>query len=232
MVITGSIPSSIGIFCNLKYLDLSENNLNGSLPKIINGIEACSSKSPLSNLRELHLDHNQLMGKLPNWLGGLKNLKVLDLLYNKFEGPIPALLCTLPHLESLHLALNKLNGSLPDCIGQLSELKELYIHSNQLSGTLTEQHFWKLSKLESLDVSWNSFRLNVSSNWVPPFQVRVLYMDSCDIGPEFPTWLQFQKNLWYLGLSNASISSHIPNSFGNISLNLRMLTLSHNQLHG
>ena len=193
MLITGPIPSSFGNFCNLKYLDLGGNYLNGSLPEIIKGIETYSSKSPLPNLTELYLDENQLMGKLPNWLGELKNLRSLGLSFNKLEGPIPASLWTLQHLESLSLGMNELNGSLPDSIGQLSklqwldvfsnhssgslpdsigqlsELQVLDVGSNQLSGSLSEQHFWKLSKLEYLNMDSNSFRLNVSPNWVPPF---------------------------------------------------------------
>ena len=64
LVITSSIPSSIGNFCNLQ--NLRYNNLNGRLPNIINGTETCNSKSPLPNLRELHLSDIQLMGKLSN----------------------------------------------------------------------------------------------------------------------------------------------------------------------
>ena len=193
MVIAGSIPSSIGNFCNLKYLDLGGNYLNGSLPEIINGLETCSSKSPLPNLTELSLYRNQLMGKLPNWLGELKNLRALYLSNNEFEGPIPASLGTLQHLESLDLGLNEMNGSIPDSIGQLSQLEQLdvssnhlsgslpdsigqlsqlqflKVSSNHLSGSLSEQHFWNLSKLEYLYMDSNSFHLNVSPNWVPPF---------------------------------------------------------------
>ncbi|RVW49066.1 hypothetical protein CK203_117501 [Vitis vinifera] len=79
-------------------------------------------------------------------------------------------------------------------------------------------------------MDFNSFRLNVSPNWVPPFQVNKLDMGSCHLGPSFPVWLQSQKNLQYLNFSNASISSHIPNWFWNISFNLWYLSLSHNQL--
>ena len=204
--------------------------MNESLPEIINGTETWNSKSPLPNLRELVLFHNQLMGKLPNWLGELKNLRRLELSNNKLEGPIPTSLCTLQRMESLLLSWNDLNGSLPNCIGQLSQLKELSVHSNQLSGTLFEQHFLKLSNLESLYLG--NFRLNVSSNWVPPFKLRYLYMDSCHIGPAFPVWLQSQKNLQYLYLSNASISSSIPNWFRNTFVNLQVVGLSYNQLQG
>ena len=211
-------------------MDLSNNNLNGSLPEIINGTGTWNSKSPLPNLRELLLEYNQLMGKLPNWLGELKNLRRLQLSGNGLEGPIPTSLCTLQRMESLFLEGNGLNGSLPNCIGQLSQLKELGVYSNQLSVTLSEQHFWKLSDLEYLEL--NNIRLNVSCNWVPPFKLRSLYMISCHIGLAFPAWLQSQKNLQYLRLSNASISSSIPNWFWNISSNLEYLILYHNQLQG
>ncbi|KAL6312483.1 hypothetical protein AAG906_012074 [Vitis piasezkii] len=213
-------PSNSKLFWklrNLKYLDLGLNYLNGSL-RDYQGIETCSSKSPLPNLMELYLDYNQLMGKLPNWLGELKNLR--DSIYPSND------------LKSLSLGMNELNGSLPDSIGQLSELQVLDVGSNQLSGSLSEQHFWKLSKLEYLYMDSNSFHLNVSPNWVPPFQVKYLDMGSFHLGPSFPVWLQSQKNLQYLNFSNASISSHIPNWFWNISFNLQDLRLSHNQLQG
>ena len=190
----------------------------------------CNFKSPLPNLRELNLFNNQLMGKFPNWLGELKNLRRLELSDNKLEGPIPTSLCTLQRMESLFLGGNGLNGSLPNCIGQLSQLKELGVYSNQLSVTLSKQHFWKLSNLEYLEL--NNIRLNVSSNWVPPFKLRSLRMDSCPICPAFLAWLQSQKNLQYLHLSNASISSSIPNWFWNTFVNLQSLGLSYNQLQG
>ena len=150
LVITDSIPSSIGNFCNLQYLNLKYNNLSGSLPDIINGTETSNSKCPLPNLRELYMSDNQLMGKLPNWLGEVKNLMRLSLFYKKLEDPIPTSLRTLQHLEFL------------DGIRQLSQFKELNVYSNQLSGSLSKQHFWKLSQLEYLDLY--NFCLNVSSN--------------------------------------------------------------------
>ena len=125
-----------------------------------------------------------------------------------------------------------ITGSIPNLIGNLSNLYSLNLRNNQLSGTLTEQHFWKLSNLDDLYIDSNSFRLDVSSNWTPPFQLRYLVMGSCHIGPTFPDWLQSQKDLRYLDLSNASISGSIPNWFWNISSNLEYLILSHNQLQG
>lgn len=253
----GSIPDSIGSFCNLKYLDLGHNNLTGSLPQFLEGMENCSSKSYLPYLTNLILPNNQLVGKLAEWLGLLENLVELDLSYNKFEGlipaslgalsnleslklnnnslqgPIPATLGSLQHLTDMWLGTNQLNGTLPDSFGQLSELLYLEVSFNSLTGILSAEHFSKLSKLKHLYMQSNSgFNLNVNSSWVPPFQIWDLAFGSCSLGPSFPAWLQSQKELVSLDFSNTSISSPIPNWFWNLSSNLDFLNLSLNHLHG
>ncbi|WJZ95559.1 hypothetical protein VitviT2T_014322 [Vitis vinifera] len=253
----GSIPDSIGSFCNLKYLDLGHNNLTGSLPQFLEGMENCSCKSYLPYLTNLILPNNQLVGKLAEWLGLLENLVELDLSYNKFEGlipaslgalsnleslklnnnslqgPIPATLGSLQHLTDMWLGTNQLNGTLPDSFGQLSELLYLEVSFNSLTGILSAEHFSKLSKLKHLYMQSNSgFNLNVNSSWVPPFQIRDLAFGSCSLGPSFPARLQSQKELVSLDFSNTSISSPIPNWFWNLSSNLDFLNLSLNHLHG
>ena len=74
--------------------------------------------------------------------------------------------------------------------------------------------------------------LNVSSSWIPPFQLLDLNMASCNLGPSFPTWLKFQNNLFDLDMSNASISGSIPNWFWNISSSQVNLNLLSNKLQG
>ena len=72
--------------------------------------------------------------------------------------------------------------------------------------------------------------LNVSSTWIPPFQVHHLRMGSCNLGPSFPTWLKFQKNPFDLNMSNAKISSSVLTWLPNT--NCRSLDLSNNKLSG
>ncbi|KAJ9693323.1 hypothetical protein PVL29_012188 [Vitis rotundifolia] len=219
----GPIPASLWTLQHLESLDLSRIELNGSLPDSI---------GQLSRLQYLVVSSNHLSGTLPDSIGQLSQLQGLDVSSNHLSGSLPDSIGQLSQLQGLDVSSNHLSGSLPDSIGQLSQLQGLDVSSNHLSGSLSEKHFWKLSQLEYLDMDSNSFHLNVSPNWVPPFQVNDLYMGSCHLGPSFPAWLQSQKNLEYLDFSNGSISSPIPNWFWNISFNLQYLNLSHNQLQG
>ncbi|KAM6570707.1 hypothetical protein CsatB_018692 [Cannabis sativa] len=231
--VQGGIPGSIGKLCNLNWLDMSYNKLNGTLPELLEGTHSCHSQSPLPSLNYLYLDNNELVGILPQWLGQLRNLVELSLGNNMLHGPIPKSLESWQNLSYLDLVKNRLNGTLPDSLGQLSELFFLDISFNQLTGNITETHFLKLDKLDCLRLSSNSFTLTVSSNWTPPFHVVTeLLMRSCHLGPSFPTWLRSQNNVISLDLSNASISSSVPDWFWEIFSNLSSLNVSFNQLKG
>ncbi|CAJ2655167.1 receptor-like protein EIX2 [Trifolium pratense] len=230
--IQGVIPSSIGQLCNLNTLDLSNNNLTGTLPKFLQGIDNCPSRKLLSNLEFFVVGHNQLDGEIPNWLAQLEKLSWLSLSNNLLEGPIPVSLGSLQNLYNLELDGNKLNGTLPDSLGQLSKLTLLDVSSNKLTGMVSHDHFSKLSKLDLLFMSSNSFTLNVTANWIPPFQVSYLGMRSCVLGPSFPPWLKSQSNVIYLDFSSANIVGFIPKWFWDISPQLRVLNMSHNELQG
>ena len=160
-----------------------------------------------------------IAGTIPESLSQLEKLTYLDLSGNKLQGPIPASFGTFKNLNEMRLGWNELNGSLPVSFGQLSELVLLDVSRNRMTGILSEEHFSKLSKLKELWINGNSgLVLNVSSTWVPPFQITKLSMASCNLGPSFPTWLMSQKEVSLLDLSNASISGSIPKWFWNISL--------------
>ncbi|XP_057991623.1 receptor-like protein EIX2 [Hevea brasiliensis] len=225
------IPSSIGKLCYLENFDLSINKLTGSLPEVLEETH-WGLNSPLPSLMYLSLSNNHLVGNLPEWLSQLNNLVGLSLDYNLFHGPIPASLGNLQNLTGVNLSGNQLNGTLPDSFGQLSQLSALDVSLYNLIGSISEVHFSKLNKLKFLGLSSNSFFSNVSSNWVPPFQVQDLEVGSCHLGPTFPAWLRTQKEVTSLDISNASISDSIPNWFWDISSNLSLLNVSFNQLHG
>jgi len=211
--IEGVIPSSIGALCNLNILLLSRNNMTGTLPEFLQGIENCPSRKPFSNMNLFFMANNQLHGKIPDWLIQLENLAAISIANNFLEGPIPLSVGSLQNLTLLELRGNKLNGTLPYSIGKLYKLLYLDVSSNQLTGMVTEYHFSRLSKLMILELSSNSLTLNVSANWLPPFQVVTLGMGSCALGRSFPPWLKSQSRISILDFSNAGIVGFIPNWF-------------------
>nr|GME18519.1 receptor-like protein 12 [Ipomoea batatas] len=221
---TGSIPNTIGSLCRLQVLDFSWNQLTDSI--------AVLSDCLLDSLKELKLDSNNFSGQLPNKLYKNKNLQVLSVSSNSFSGPIIESLGNLSMLQRLDISNNKFSGSVPSSLGELSNLQKLHLSSNSLAGFLSEFHFSKLSKLQFLYISSNLFVWNVSSTWVPPFQLYRIAMDSIKIGPHFPHWLRTQRNVQSLFMSNASISSAIPDWFEKFFWNSKALDLSKNQTSG
>ncbi|XP_058082433.1 receptor-like protein EIX2 [Magnolia sinica] len=147
-------------------------------------------------------------------------------------GPLPRFLERSLSLRELRLSKNKFNGSLPENIGQLSELVNLDVSSNSLQGVVTEAHFANLPRLEELRISSNSLILNVSSDWVPPFRLKIIRMGSCRVGPLFPAWLQTQIDFHVLDFSNGGISDRMPTWFWNLSSEITYLDLSHNVIFG
>ncbi|KAL2624350.1 hypothetical protein R1flu_008595 [Riccia fluitans] len=74
---SGRIPDSIATFANFRILNLSSNQLTGSLPEM----------SELIELQYLDISRNQLSGRLPNDLPF--SLRALNVSNNQFSGPIP-----------------------------------------------------------------------------------------------------------------------------------------------
>ncbi|XP_027177096.1 receptor-like protein EIX1 [Coffea eugenioides] len=189
---------------SLVYLDLSPNRFDASTLKSL-----CNA----SSLTYLDLSDNNLQGSIASEIGQLINLTYLDLSGNNVQGSIPSEIGQLPKLTRLLLSSNKLNGTIPINLGQLTKLQDFDVGDNSLTGVLSEDHFTKLRELKSLDLTGNSLALNVSSSWIPPFQLREIQMQSIIVGPRFPAWLRTQKGLGVLDMRKASISDAIPNWF-------------------
>ncbi|XP_027340817.1 receptor-like protein EIX1, partial [Abrus precatorius] len=244
----GGIPKSFKKICQLKELKLQSNKLSGRLSDCIQ--QLCSTQtldlssnpfksgplpdfSWLSSLKTLSLRNTSIVGPLPQSFGHLPNLAILDLSFNQLSGSLPPFeVSKIASLENLDLSHNQLNGTLPYAIGQLSSLRRLTLSSNKLNGIVSEVHLSNLSRLQILNVAQNSLLFNLSSNWVPPFQLIGLHASSCILGPKFPTWLKHLRELEYLQMSNSSILDTFPKWFWDLSSQLSYLNVSHNKLSG
>ncbi|CAO2840479.1 unnamed protein product [Amaranthus hypochondriacus] len=253
----GSISSNIGNMSSLSYLDLSSNSLEGSIPNTISNLKHLthlilyynkfqgSANFPISlgslcNLQIVSLNHNNLEYELSSIIhslaGCLQNtLLSLDLGYNRIWGSIPKAIHKFSSLRNLLIGNNQLNGTISQEIGTLSMLENLDISSNSLQDRLSNVHFSNLSRLSTLDMSRNpNIVLHIMDNWIPPFQLMHLNLESCKLGPYFPKWIVTQTNLSYLGISDAGIHDSIPTSFWKSlsPLNLDYLNVSNNKIYG
>ncbi|CAA2980194.1 receptor 12 [Olea europaea subsp. europaea] len=211
-IFANSSPSSLSV------LDLSKNDL-----------ASFSMNHSFLNLKELRLNDNQLNEFHPQSLEQPSSLEYLDLSNNKLGGSLPDLRAY-SSLQQLALSNNQFKR-LAEGIWQLSKLKKLDLSSNSLEGTITEEHLSSLANLDYLDLSYNSLALKLSSDWIPPFQMRTLYLRFCKVGPDFPKWLQTQESLSVLDMSFASISDTLPTWFWNLT-SLSSLNLSYNHISG
>lgn len=108
----------------IQYLDLSFNQLSGSIPE---------QMGSWVSLIILALSHNQLSGAIPATFGNLRVLGVMDLSFNQLDGSLSVLAsCSL--LVFIDVSNNNFSGSIPS--GQLSTTSnESFANNPFLCGT-------------------------------------------------------------------------------------------------
>ncbi|CAK9166029.1 unnamed protein product [Ilex paraguariensis] len=118
----------LGYGCNLKLvrsIDLSSNNLFGSIPVELFG---------LFGLRFLNVSHNCLVGEILENISGMTTLECLDLSKNDLSGKIPQSMSNLTSLNCLNLSYNYLLGSTPSSTQLQSLSKDSFIGNAKLCG--------------------------------------------------------------------------------------------------
>ncbi|KAK9209709.1 hypothetical protein WN944_002077 [Citrus x changshan-huyou] len=200
----GKIPTSFGKLCKLTSFAMALTKLSQDISEILGIFSGCVAYQ----LESLYLRECQIFGHLTNQLGQFKRLNFLD------------------------LSNNQMDGSIPLSLGQIGNLESLDLSNNKLNGTVSEIHFVNLTKLVSFRANGNSLIFKINPNWVPPFQLFVLELRSCHLGPRFPLWLQSQKKLNDLDISNTRISDKIPRGFWNSIFLYYYLNVSGNHIYG
>ncbi|KAL3635781.1 hypothetical protein CASFOL_020328 [Castilleja foliolosa] len=251
----GNFPCFIHNMTSLSFLDLSYNHYNSFDPRFLASknlthlnLEANSINHTSDwisdfmwdkcHLKSLNLNNNKFNGDISGAFKKLsrcwgQNMETLDLGDNKLHGHFPQEIVNLRALRVLSLSGNTLSGEIPASLGQLSNLEEINLYNNSFGGTLSEAHFAKLSRLETIDASSNyMLKLRVGYEWTPLFHLKYLLMQSVEIGGPFPHWLQTQNHtLIKLDLSNCSIRGTLPKWLSSLT-NLKELDLSNNHIEG
>ncbi|KAM7489929.1 hypothetical protein LguiB_027413 [Lonicera macranthoides] len=220
----GEIPKSFMNLSRIRSLDLSYNNLTGQLPELFQRLFASKN-----SLESLELSWNKFSGSLPDFTS-FSSLRQLLVGNNKLNGSFPNRFGQSSTLVYLDLSENELNGSLPD-LTSFPLLRDLYLANNKIQGRLPES-IGGLSNLEMLDLSFNLLTLEFSSDWTPRFQLDIIDLSNCTLGPHFPEWLQSQSNLRFLHMFRVGIFDIVPHWFWDLSPRLLYLNISDNHIHG
>ncbi|XP_054818113.1 receptor-like protein 9DC3 [Prosopis cineraria] len=206
----GNLISYVLCLKNLQQLDLSLNqDLNGQLPK-------SNWSSPLSLL---DLGDTSFSGTMSNSIGQLKYLNHLNLSGCQFEGRVPLGFRNLTQLTYLDISSNKFSGDI-SFLSNLQHLTFLSLRGNNFVGEIPSE-ISQMSKLESLDLSWNFGTKESSSLRLEPSTWEKLILN--------------KTNLRVLRLSHVNMSSVTPKSLSqlmNLSSSLIDLSLSKTSLQG
>ncbi|KAK7315165.1 hypothetical protein VNO77_33698 [Canavalia gladiata] len=201
-----------GTLSNLRYLDLSNNNLCGELPMIIHHL---SGGYVRDSLQELDLSMNKISGTLSNFSmfskleslslssnqlseisGTLSNLRYLDLSNNSLCGELPMIIHHLSggyvrdSLQELDLSMNKISGTLPNLLPVFPSLKILQLSINKLNGTITKELRFP-TELQELDLSSNFLKGAITdSHFVNMSELSSLHLSDNLLTLAFPqNWI-------------------------------------------
>ncbi|CAN1169035.1 Protein STRUBBELIG-RECEPTOR FAMILY 6 [Linum perenne] len=135
--LSGSMGYNLDSLKSLKDLDMSGNNIGGSIPyQLPPNLERLNlannqftgeipySVSQMASLKYLNLAHNQLQNQLGDMFGQLSSLSTLDISYNSFSGNLPESFGSLPSITTMNIANNHFTGWVPPQLSNINIQKD------------------------------------------------------------------------------------------------------------
>lgn len=221
--ISGNIPEWFWYQSSrMEGIDLSSNNLSGTLPDLSEkfqgspGIDLSSNKfeGPLplfpAKAKYIDLSNNTFSGPISSICaisGGV--LEFLDLSNNNLSGVLPDCF-NWPMLIVLKLANNHFSGEIPSSVGSLSWLESVSLRNNNLFGEIP-QSLGNCDYLQFVDLSHNMFS-GMIPYWIGDMLPNITYLllRSNNFHGAIPSQLCQLKNIFLLDFSNNSLSGSIP----------------------
>ncbi|TKY73115.1 LRR receptor serine/threonine-protein kinase [Spatholobus suberectus] len=214
------LPSDFWSFSLLKILNLSSNQISGSLTNNIGNFGL---------LEVFDLSSNSFSGEIPEAISSLMSLQVLKLDHNRFEQRIPSGILKCHSLVSIDLSSNQLSGTVPDGFGDVfPNLITLNLAGNSINGR--DSDISGLKSIVSLNISGNAFQGSVMSLFQGILEVMDLSRNQFEghISQVHSISNYSWSHLVYLDLSENQLDGEIFQIL-NESKNLKHLNLADNR---
>ncbi|XP_060190347.1 receptor-like protein EIX1 [Lycium barbarum] len=189
----GKLSHALQELKQLKFLDLSYNQISGGIPDFLGSLMPPNLGS-LSSLNSLDLSHNSFLSvNNLEWVSRLHQLRYLAISYvntSKATDWLESVL-KLPSLQVLSLASSMLPAVFPSLFNS-SNLTHLDLSGNALHGPIPDA-LWNMKSLQHLNLSRNA------------------------LGGGFPRCLGNSSNLKFLRLASNNLDGKLPEIMKNLS---------------
>ncbi|PNT65914.1 hypothetical protein BRADI_3g04227v3 [Brachypodium distachyon] len=246
----GHISQSLGTLAGLQYLNLSHNLLSGGLPlelvssssmtildvsfnQLSGTLNKLSSSNPARPLQVLNISSNLFAGEFPSTLWKTtENLVALNASNNSFTGSIPTDFCnSSSSFTVLELCFNKFSGTIPPGLGDCSRLRELRAGYNNLSGTLPDELF-DATSLEYLSFPNNDLHGAIHDSICQLKKLKELHLGNNNMSGELPSALSNCTNMITLDLKSNNFSGELTNVNFSSLPNIKTIDLYSNNFNG
>ncbi|AQL07019.1 Putative leucine-rich repeat protein kinase family protein [Zea mays] len=240
---------------NLKYLNLSHNNLQGTLPITFGSCSVVDLSGNMlygnlsvartwgNYLQMVDLSSNRLTGSWPNETTQFLRLTSLRISNNLLSGELPIVLGTYPELIFIDLSINQLHGPLPGNLFTAVKLTFLNLSGNSFTGTLPLRNSdtknstsidlsilpVQTSNLSYVDLSSNFLHGSLPMGIGDLSALTLLNLRQNNFTGEIPRTITKLKNLLYIDLSSNNFNGSIPDGLPD---DLVEFNVSYNYLSG
>uniref|UniRef100_A0A6N2KVW8 Leucine-rich repeat-containing N-terminal plant-type domain-containing protein n=1 Tax=Salix viminalis TaxID=40686 RepID=A0A6N2KVW8_SALVM len=208
---------------NMIFLDMSNNNISGQVPRNI-----CSV---FPNLAKVTMAMNGLTGSIPSCFGNMSSLEHMDFSDNQLSTVKLEQLkrsCGI-YLAALDISDNQFSGILPTRMGNFSNLQAIDLSRNHFDGPLPRD-LCKLVHLEYLDLSENNLSGSVPSCFNPS-SIKHVHLSKNQLSGPLTEAFYNSFSLVTLDIADNNLMGPISNWIGNLSV-LSVLLLRDNHFVG